>query len=199
MDALLQRTKRLMAVDKRRLTPIQNLCFPSAFIGVHRRPSCLNWFLALVLAFPALPQQIGQNTATPASSAATLPAHTQLVIETVKVKDKNGNPVEGLTANDFMATEDGAPQTIRFFEFQKLPAAPDPVRTLAPRAANVAPLPKLPHTQIEPEKPGDVRYRDRRLLAIYFDLSAMPIGDQLRAFDAARKSTQTQMPPAALL
>jgi VWFA-related protein len=144
-------------------------------------------------------QQIGQNTATPASGAATFQANTQLVIETVTVKDKNGNPVEGLTANDFVVTEDGSPQTIRFFEFQKLPAAPDPVRTLEPRPANVAPLPKLPHTQIEPEKPGDVRYRDRRLLAIYFDLSAMPIGDQLRAFDAARKFIQTQITPADLI
>ncbi len=143
-------------------------------------------------------QQIGQNTA-PSSGAATFQANSQLVIETVTVKDKSGNPVEGLTANDFTVTEDGAPQTIKFFEFQKLPAAPDPVRTLESRPANVAPLPKLPHTQIEPEKPGDVRYRDRRLLAIYFDLSAMPIGDQLRAFDAARKFIQTQMTPADLV
>jgi VWFA-related protein len=143
-------------------------------------------------------QQIGQNTGTP-SSGATFQANTQLVIETVTVKDKNGNPVEGLTASDFTVTEDGATQMIKFFEFQKLPAAPDPVRTLEPRPADVAPLPKLPHTQIEPEKPGDVRYRDRRLLAIYFDLSAMPIGDQLRAFDAARKFILTQMTPADLV
>jgi VWFA-related protein len=144
-------------------------------------------------------QQIGQNTPTPSSGAATFQANTQLVIETVTVKDKNGNPVEGLAANDFTVTEDGAAQTIKFFEFQKLPAASDPARTLEPRPADVTPLPKLPRTQIEPERPGDVRYRDRRLLAIYFDLSAMPIGDQLRAFDAARKFIQTQLTPADLV
>ncbi|HTS48919.1 MAG TPA: hypothetical protein VMH05_13300, partial [Bryobacteraceae bacterium] len=60
-------------------------------------------------------QQIGQNTATP-SGPATFETSTQLVIETVSVKDKNGKPVEGLTAKDFTVTEEGAPQTIRFFE-----------------------------------------------------------------------------------
>ena len=161
----------------------------------------LFWLLASLLAsgfWLLSAQQIGQNT-TASSTSATFQANTQLVIETVTVKDKNGNPVEGLTVNDFTVTEDGAPQTIKFFEFQKLPAAPDPARTLEQRPADVAPLPKLPHTQIEPEKPGDVRYRDRRLLAIYFDLSAMPIGDQLRAFDAARKFILTQMTPADLI
>ena len=46
---------------------------------------------------------------------------SQLVVETVSVKDRGGNPVEGLTAKDFVVTEDGVLQTIRFFEFQKLP------------------------------------------------------------------------------
>jgi VWFA-related protein len=144
--------------------------------------------IPFLLALPAFSQQTAQ-------SPATFQTTTQLVIETVTVKDKNGNPVEGLSANDFTVTEDGIPQTIRFFEFQRLPAAPEPL----PAAANVAPLRKLPHSHIEPEKPGDVRYRDRRLLAIYFDLSAMPAGDQIRAFDAARKFIQTQMTPADLV
>ena len=38
---------------------------------------------------------------------------TNLVIETVGVKDKKGNPIEGLTAKDFIVTEDNQPQTIR--------------------------------------------------------------------------------------
>src|SRR5215475_14099904 len=46
---------------------------------------------------------------------------TQLVVETVTVNDRNGNPVDNLTINDFTLTEDGVPQTIKFFEFQKLP------------------------------------------------------------------------------
>jgi VWFA-related protein len=146
----------------------------------------------LAVLLPALGQQVGRNAET-SSQGATFQTGTQLVIETVSVKDKDGRPVAGLTAKDFVVTEDGAPQTIKFFEYQKLP---EPTgfaeRTTAPQPA-VGPIARLPKDQITPEKPGDLHYRDRRLLALYFDLSAMPIADQLRAFDAAGKFIRTQM------
>jgi VWFA-related protein len=53
--------------------------------------------------------------------------------------------------------------------------------------------------QISPERPGDVRYKDRRLLALYFDMSAMPVPDQLRAQSAAVKFIRTQMAPPDLM
>ena len=122
---------------------------------------------------------------------ATFTSTAQLVVEIVTVKDKNGKPIEGLTAKDFTVTEDGVPQTIKFFEFQKLTeAAGAPRRALAARpAARRRPRrpPSVTQNQIAPETPGDIRYRDRRLLALYFDMSAMPPPDQLRAFAAAQK------------
>jgi len=154
-------------------------------------------FLAITLAAAA--QQVGQNAQVPSTGTPTFQANTQLVIETVTVTDKDGKPVEGLKASDFVVTEDGQPQTIRFFEYQKLS---EPVLSSRPEAApviNVVPLKKLPSSQIEPEKPGDIRYRDRRLLGMYFDLSAMSVADQLRAFDAARKFITTQMTPSDLV
>ena len=54
------------------------------------------------------------------------PVSTQLVVETVGVKDKKGNPIEGLTAKDFTVTEDGVPQEISFCEHQELPETPSP-------------------------------------------------------------------------
>ena len=76
--------------------------------------------LAVLLSFAmlAVPQQVGQNVQPGAAGAVTFSTAAQLVIETVAVKDKNGNPVEGLTAKDFTVTEDNIPQTIKFFEFQ---------------------------------------------------------------------------------
>ena len=52
---------------------------------------------------------------------------TQLVVETVVVKDKSGKHIEGLTAKDFTITEDGAPQAIKFFEFQKVVEQDGPI------------------------------------------------------------------------
>ena len=153
-------------------------------------------FFSLILAASA--QQVGQNTASPSSTSATFQTSTQLVVETVVVKDKNGNPIENLTAKDFIITEDGAPQTIRLFEHQNVPDAAPQDQGLLP-SQRVAPLPKLPSTHIAPESPGNVKYRDRRLLALYFDMSAMPVPDQLRAFTAARKFIQTQMTSADLI
>ena len=50
-----------------------------------------------------------------------------------------------------------------------------------------------------PEAPGDIRYRDRRLLALYFDLTAMPPTDQFRAFDARQKFITNEMKAADLM
>jgi VWFA-related protein len=113
----------------------------------------------------------------------------------VSVKDRNGKVIEGLTAKDFTVTENGAPQTIRFCEFQKLQEDAPEAAPVAPPAARpeVAKVDAVTRNQIAPEPPGDIRYKNRRLLALYFDMTAMPIPDQLRALNAARKFIRTQM------
>ncbi len=69
-----------------------------------------------------------QQPAPPAGQPATPPtptfrSTTRLIVQTGTVKDKDGKPIEGLTAKDFIVTEDGEPQTIAFVEFQRLPPA----------------------------------------------------------------------------
>ncbi len=145
--------------------------------------SLLIWTLA------ATAQQIGQNT--PGGDASvTFTSGAQLVVETVVVTDKKGNSLEGLTASDFTVTEDRVPQAIRVFEYQKLDTAGTP---RAPRPEQIHIYDKLARTQISPEAAGSSRYKDRRLLALYFDMTAMPTGDQFRALAAARKFIRTQM------
>ncbi len=116
---------------------------------------------------------------------------TQLVVETVSVKDKNGKTIEGLTAKDFVVTEDGQPQTISFCEFQRLDNTPAPPAAAVAQLTEPKAAPAVTSTPIAPETPGDIRYRDRRLLALYFDMSAMPVADQLRALQAAQKFLST--------
>jgi hypothetical protein len=81
-------------------------------------------FIALLQTLPAAAQQVGQNAPLGAKETATIGVSTQLVVETVWVKDKHGNPIPGLTAKDFTVTENGVPQAISFCEHQELPEAP---------------------------------------------------------------------------
>ena len=68
----------------------------------------------LLCSLATAPQQVGQNAQMTATGQTTFRTTSQLVVETVVVKDKNGNPVEGLTEKDFLITEDGVPQSIQF-------------------------------------------------------------------------------------
>ena len=61
----------------------------------------------LLFTLTAAAQQTGQNAPEPSSNAYTMSVTTKLVIETVVVKDKKGNPIDGLTRNDFTVTENG--------------------------------------------------------------------------------------------
>lgn len=146
----------------------------------------------MLAAFAVHAQHIGGNTTTDGNAAPTFTAGTQLVVETVSVTDKQGRPVAGLTAKDFTVTEDGVPQTIRFFDYQRLPNTPEPP-IATPAQEHIHIYDKLGRTQITPEIPGNSRYKDKRLLALYFDMSSMPPGDQFRALDAAVKFVTTQM------
>jgi len=140
--------------------------------------------------FAARAQQIGQNS-QPGNNPPTFTTGTQLVVETVSVKDKQGNPVEGLAAKDFSVTEDGVPQAIRFFEYQKLPDQPGAAPPAVPERVHI--YDKLGRVHISAEAPGGTRYKDRRLLALYFDMTAMPTGDQVRALRAAETFIRTEM------
>ncbi|PYU77478.1 MAG: VWA domain-containing protein, partial [Acidobacteria bacterium] len=117
----------------------------------------------------------------------------------VVVKDKKGNPIEGLTAKDFIVAENGVPQAIRFCEHQELAGAQSAAPVAPSKPEDIKIYRDLARTRISPETPGNIRYKDRRLLALYFDMTAMPPPDQLRALAAAQKFIRTEMTSADLV
>jgi VWFA-related protein len=158
--------------------------------------------LAVLTAYSQQPPAPPKGAAPVDDGIVKFTSNSQLVVEVVSVKDKSGKAIEGLTAKDFVITEDGKPQTISFCEFQQLKESADPLPaapTPPPPDPNKPKPDPIVQSQIAPEKPGDIRYKDRRLLGLYFDMSAMPVPDQLRALAAAEKFVKTQMAPADMM
>jgi VWFA-related protein len=122
---------------------------------------------------------------------------TRLIVENVVVKDKSGNPVEGLSAKDFTITEDGDPQAITFVEFQRLEPPTQAAPTRPAESAAAPPAAVAPHISATPD--GAIRYPDRRLIVLYFDLTAMPPNDLMRAYAAAQTFINAQMDPSVLM
>jgi VWFA-related protein len=147
----------------------------------------------------ACAQTVGTNQQTAQNGTFTLSVNSQLVVETVVVKDKTGHFVSGLAAKDFHVEEDGIPQTIRTFEHQALASESTPLPVTPPDEEQLTLYRRLVGTQIAPEVSGKTHYNGHRLLAFYFDMTAMPPDDQLRALRAAEKFVRTQMTPADLV
>jgi VWFA-related protein len=166
------------------------------------RPFLSTLVFALVAMSPTLPlanaQVIGQNSQPGGNDTMTISVTSQLVIETVVVKDKKGNPISGLTAKDFTITEDGVPQTIKIAEYQQLPTDAAPLVTPG-TPENITIYNRLSRTQVAPETPGTLKYKDRRLMALYFDMSNMPPADQMRALAAAETFIRKDMTQADLV
>jgi len=168
-----------------------------------RRPALFVSFVllgALAIGAEPHPQAPAPQPAQPSQENAApfvISVSTQLVVETVVVKDSNGKNIEGLKKDDFIISEDGVPQSITLFEFQKLDDNP----ALLPDGGTF-PKPTVDPAkpaQITPPPPGDSRYENRRLMVLFFDLSNIGQSDALRSFSAADKFVRTQMTPADLV
>jgi VWFA-related protein len=119
---------------------------------------------------------------------------TELVVEIVAVKDKDGKAIEGLTEKDFIVTEDNVPQTISVFQFEKFDDTPAAAPESTMPAMKAPPAPK-----VNQPSSGRSRFQDRRLLVLFFDMVNNSAPDQLRAFGAADKFIRSQMKAADLM
>jgi len=162
--------------------------------------ACVVFVAASTGSLPAGAQLTGQNKPVgSADQAATIKVTSRLIIEAVGVKDKKGNPIEGLTAKDFTITEDGVAQTIKICEHNALTENATPLAATPAGEENIKIYNRLARTQIAPEAEGEIRYKDHRLLALYFDMTTMPQSDQFRALSAAEKFIRTQMTTSDLV
>lgn len=129
----------------------------------------------------------------------TFKAQTELVLVNVNVRDKNGNPVRDLKPEDFTVLEDNKPQKVATFDTENTENTPqvpmqqvnllsEPVKKTA-RTAAAAPAASAQEAAI----------KDRRLIILFFDLSAMQPDEIERSVNAAQDYLARQMQPADLV
>ena len=131
-----------------------------------------------------------------AQEPATFKTSTNLVVINLTVRDKSGKLIDTLKKEDFTLFEDDKPQALSVFEIERLStvAAPSPAPQLKTRDA-------APASTANPASPTADRpsFKDRRLLAFFFDFSSMQPAEQIRAKDAALKFVDQQMTPSDLV
>ncbi len=161
----------------------------------------------------------GNIQAQQGGAPVTFTSNTTLVVIDVSVKDKSGKVMEDLKKGDFVVTEDGKTQQVAVFDFQKLdietappvPATKPDTKTPASMSAAIvqtaqpAPVAKAsaPAPAAVESKPGTakplIRYQDRRLVAMLFDMSTMLIPDQIRVQKTAIDFIRNGLKPADLV
>ncbi len=146
--------------------------------------------LALMLA--------GTSVVSQDTTDYTFRTKTELVLVNVTVRDKNGNPVRDLKREDFTVLEDNKAQQVVSFDLENTDAVLSTAATEAPL------LGKTPSKT--PAKSADVSQaiatrplKDRRLIILFFDLSAMQPDEIDHATTAAQNYVEKQMVPADLV
>jgi len=157
----------------------------------------------MVLEMSAPPALPGQNPPPPPPQKAQ-PAprrsgfrfrvNTNLVLVNVVVRDKQGNLVRGMTKDDFQLLEDGKPQTIADFGFEDVDAIALGEQN-GPTISGVAGAPPPPPP--DPQTPEEMR--NRRILVLFFDFTAMDPEQIDRSVTAAKRFVEKQMSPADLV
>src|SRR6267143_2124149 len=148
--------------------------------------------LLLQAAAPMIAQQSGQA----GMNQARIEVTTELVLVNVVAHDKKGNLVRDLKKGDFTLFEDGKKQEISTFDFENvddLAAAGAAEATVSGAAEQGALL------RSGKKAPASLDARDRRLILLFFDFSAMEPEQIDRSVEAAKKFVGTKMQPADLM
>jgi VWFA-related protein len=153
---------------------------------------------AAALIFQAAVPATAQQGTPPPMGEARIEVTTELVLVNVVARDKKGNLVQDLKKEDFTLFEDGKKQQISTFDFEKV----DELATAgAAEATTSGAAGPAPGVVLRSGRRGaaSLDARDRRLMLLFFDFSAMDPEQIDRSVDAAKKFVETKMQPADLM
>jgi VWFA-related protein len=138
---------------------------------------------------PAPPQ------APPPQRETTIKVNTEIVLVNVIARDKKGNLIRDLKREDFTVSEDGKKQDISSFDFENV----DELALAAKQGTIVTGANPTGPVDANSPVPAAIDARDRRLILMFFDFSAMEPDEIDRAVDSAKKYVNTAMQPADLV
>ncbi len=130
----------------------------------------------------------------------TFKAEAELVLVNVSVRDRDGNLVRDLKPEDFTILEDGKPQKVSSFDIENMANVPavetaaKQVNLLSTPAKKATAVPANPTLSAQAQA-----IKDRRLIILFFDLSAMEPDEIERSAIAAQNYVDKQMQPADLV
>ena len=145
------------------------------------------------------PQQVPQQRqpqAPVSTGGGVVKVSTEIVLVNVVARDKHGNLIKDLKREDFTVYEDGKKQDLASFDFEKVDemvmagAAGNTVTGTAEKDKG-----GLLNTKVQ----KSLNARDRRLMLMFFDFSAMEPDDIDRAVNAGKKYVQGKMQPADMV
>lgn len=157
---------------------------------------------AASLLAPLGPAQDNTRSATGTRQAA--PAQTSsgdqsvfrvtvdMVLIDVRVTDHSGKPVKGLTPEQFTLLEDGSPQKISSLDYHDVDAMETTSLTNQPTLV-------VPLGVVQPPPEMVRKIRDRRLIVLFFDLTALQPDELLRSKEGAERFLSEQMSAADLV
>jgi VWFA-related protein len=153
-------------------------------------------FAAVVLLSQPAATVIGQQAEQPKSNEARIQVTSELVLVNVVAHDKKGNLVRDLKKSDFSLFEDGKKQEISTFDFENV----DELATAGAAEATVSGLTGAGSLLRAGKKASpSLDARDRRLMLLFFDFSAMDPEQIDRSVEAAKKFVSAKMQTADLL
>ena len=144
--------------------------------------------LILLFLCAALPSQ---------QSGYTLHSQSDLVLVNVTVRDKSGKFMPGLKPDNFTILEDNKPQKIVSFDVENVDAVPALDVAQAKAQSDVTTGAAMP----APDTPAQLasEFKNRRLIVLFFDLSAMEPDEIDHAVTSAEHYLDAQMVPADLV
>jgi len=148
---------------------------------------------ALLAEFPvaAIAQQASGTQGTPAIRATT-----ELVLVNVVARDKKGNLIRDLKREDFTVLEDNQKQQVSSFDFENI----DELALAGQSGATTTGSEATRNEEAASAQTAvPIDARDRRLILLFFDFSAMETDQIDRAVDAAKKYVNSKMTAADMI